>query len=162
MASGPEKQGPGIHGKAAVSEKLPADVLLGTDVPELPELLNQGSIAGGRIADAMAVVTRAQKRKQQNEEEETQQRELESGVTSTGVEDDEWMAAMDDDLFEGGHERIRQTRSQKRRERQAHARATDVAEDEEQPAPNQEGGLASHPLDISAEELKTLQAADTT
>lgn len=148
--------------KAAVSEKLPADVLLGTDVPELPELLNQGSIAGGRVADAMAVVTRAQKRKQQNEEEETQQRELESGVTSTGVEDDEWMAEMDDDLFEGGHERIRQTRSQKRRERQAHARATDVAEDEEQTAPNQEGGLASHPLDISAEELKTLQAADTT
>ena len=29
--------------KAAVSENLPMDVLLGTNVPDLPELLNQGS-----------------------------------------------------------------------------------------------------------------------
>ena len=38
--------------RAAVSETLPVDVLLGTDVPELPELLRTDS-----SADAMAVMT---------------------------------------------------------------------------------------------------------
>ena len=47
-------------------------------------------------------------------------------------------------------------------ERQAHARTTAGAEEEE---PLESGGgigLASHPLEIAADELKTLQAADTT
>ena len=59
------------------------------------------------------------------------------------------MFAIDEELFEGGQSRVRKTRTQKQMERQAHARATAVAEEE-------------HPLEIAADELKTLQAADTT
>ena len=42
--------------KAAVSENLPMDVLLGTDVPDLPKLLNQESNGKEKLADALAVV----------------------------------------------------------------------------------------------------------
>ena len=42
--------------KAAVSENLPMDVLLGTDVPDLPKLLNQESNEKEKLADALAVV----------------------------------------------------------------------------------------------------------
>ena len=148
--------------KAAVSENLPMDVLLGTDVPDLPELLNHGSKVREKVADALAVVTRAQRKQQQCEEKLAQQRELESGVSSTGMEDGEWMFAIDDELFEGGRSKVRKTRTQKRMERQAHDRTTAGAEEEEPLEPGGEIGLASHPLEIAADELKTLQAADTT
>ena len=88
--------------KAAVSENLPMDVLLGTDVPDLPELLNHGSKVREKVADALAVVTHAQRKQQQCEKKLAQQRELESGVSSTGMEDGKWMFAVDDELFEGG------------------------------------------------------------
>ena len=148
--------------KAAVSENLPMDVLLGTDVPDLPKLLNQESNGKEKLADALAVVTRAQGKRQQCEEKQTQQRELESGASCTGVENDEWTSAIDEELFEGGRSRVWKTRSQKRMERQAHARATAVAE-EEPLEPGGEIGLAAHPaLEIGADEMKTLQAADAT
>ena len=47
-------------------------------------------------------------------------------------------------------------------ESQAHARTTAGAEEEEPLESGGEIGLASHPLEIAADELKTLQAADTT
>ena len=127
--------------KAAVSENLPMDVLLRTDVPDLPKLLNQESNGKEKLADAMAVVTRAQGKRQQCEEKQTQQRELESGASCTGVENDEWMSAIDEELFKGGRSRVWKTRSQKRMERQAPAHSA---------------------LEIGADEMKTLQAAEAT
>ena len=147
---------------AAVSENLPMDVLLRTDVPDLPELLNHGSKVREKVADALAVVTHSQRKQQQCEEKRTQQRELESGVSSTWMADDKWMFAIDDELFEGGQSKVRKTRTQKQMERQAHAKTTAGAEEEEPLEPGGESGLASHPLEIAADELKTLQAADTT
>ena len=47
-------------------------------------------------------------------------------------------------------------------ERQAHGRTTAGAKEEEPLEPGWKIGLASHPLEIAADELKTLQAADTT
>ena len=91
------------HGSEGCSVRESADdVLLGTDVPDLPELLNQGSNVRGKMANALAVVTRAQRKQQQCEEKLAQQRELESGVSSTGTEDDGWMFTIDDELFQGG------------------------------------------------------------
>ena len=40
------------------------------------------------------------------------------------------MSAIDEELFEGGRSGVWKTRSKKRMERQAHARATAVAEEE--------------------------------
>ena len=56
---------------------------------------------------------------------------------------------------------MRKTRTQERMERQAHAKMTAVVE-EEPLEPGGEIGLASRPLEIAADELKTLQTADTT
>ena len=114
------------------------------------------------MADALVVVTRAQRKQHQCEEKQAQQRELESGVSSTGMEDDKWMFAIDEELFEGGRSKVRKTRTQKQMESQAHARTTAGAEEEEPLESGGEIGLASHPLEIAADELKTLQAADTT
>ena len=84
--------------RAAVSETLPVDVLLGTDVPELPDLLRTDC-----CADAMAVVTWAQRRQMLTEEEDTRQKERESGADSTSVEEvGRWMPNLEDDLFRGG------------------------------------------------------------
>ena len=78
------------------------------------------------------------------------------------MENDEWMSTIDEELFEGGRSRVWKTRSQKRMERQAHAGVTAVAE-EEPLEPGGEIGLAAHPaLEIGADEMKTLQAADAT
>ena len=49
--------------KAGVSETIPASVLLGTDVPDLAELLRSSGLQQGE--DVMAVTTRAEARKQQ-------------------------------------------------------------------------------------------------
>lgn len=50
---------------------------------------------------------------------------------------------------------MRKTRTQERMERQAHAKMTAVVE-EEPLEPGGEIGLASRPLEIAADELKTL------
>ena len=142
--------------RAAVSETLPVDVLLGTDVPELPELLRTDF-----SADAMAVMTRAQRRQMLTEEEETRQKEQESGASSTGVDEvGEWMSSLDDDLFGGGQTRARQSRAQKRAER--HAYAKDMAESDDPVLADVQSEGDSHPLDISAEQLRTLQSTDIT
>ena len=83
------------------------DVLLRTDVPDLPELLNHGSKVREKVADALAVVTHSQRKQQQCEEKQAQQMELESGVSSTWMADDEWMFAIDDELFKGGRSKAR-------------------------------------------------------
>ena len=96
--------------RAAVSETLSVDVLLGTDVPELPDRLRTDA-----SADAMAVVTQDERHQMLTEEEETHQKKVELGASNTGVDEvGEWMSSLDDDLFGGGQTRTRQSRAQKR------------------------------------------------
>ena len=142
--------------RAAVSKTLPVDVLLGTDVPELPELLRTDS-----SVDPMAVMTRAQRHQMLTEEMNTCEREQESGATSTGVDEDKgWMSSLDDDLFGGERTRTRQSTAQKRAER--HGYAKDMAESDDSALADVQSEEDSHPLDISAEQLRTLQSTDIT
>ena len=108
-----------IDVKAAVSETLPMDVLLGKDVPEFYELLNGACSQKQSRDDAMVVMTHAQKRKQREEEEEIHCKEVKSGAESTRVDD--WMQMFDNEISEGGREKVKKSRSQKRQQRRAHA-----------------------------------------
>ena len=58
-----------IEVKAAVSETLPMGMLLGKYVPEFFNLLNYVSYQEMNTGNALAVVTRAQRRQQSSEEE---------------------------------------------------------------------------------------------
>ena len=151
--------------KAAVSETLPLDMLLGKDVPEFFDLLNDVSYQEIKTGDALAVVTRAQRRQQSNEEEQLQRKEKESGALASTVQDEEmqWMQTYGDDLFEPGRDKVKQTRSQKREGRRAYAEceAVDKEQDDQQEV-ERSSSVAMHPLNISAGELKTLQETDTT
>ena len=144
--------------QAAVSKTLPAAVLLGRDVPELMTLL------GTQTAEptnndpplVLAVTTRAQAKQQLQEELQSEERMCDSGATPTnpmeGERDGEGMSVpfdFDSSLFPEPREKTRLSRSEKRRNRRE--RATTTPTDEE-----------SHPLEISANELKELQAADPT
>ena len=141
--------------RAAVSETLPVDVLLGTDVPELPNLLRTDY-----HADAMVVVTRAQGRQMLAEEEDTHQKECESGAASTSIEEvGEWMSNLEDDLFRG-RTRTQRSRAQKREERRSYARV--MAEEDASAVDDGPSEKGSHPLDISADQLRTLQSSDMT
>lgn len=71
--------------EAAGSETLPMSMLLGTDVPELTDLL-ESELYGWQKQeetsgkDVLLVTTRAQAKHQQQEEDSQMQRELQSGV----------------------------------------------------------------------------------
>ena len=108
----------------------------------------------------MAVMTRAQRCQILTEEVGTRQKEQKSGATSTGVDKvDEWMASHDD-LFCEGRTRSRQSRVQKHAER--HAYAKDTAQNEDSALADIRSEEASHPLDIYAEQLRTLQSTNIT
>ena len=67
--------------KAAVSDGLPVSVLLGTDVPELGQLLQINPMSTHtRGLDHALVLTRAQARRQDEEEKNQRVREIQSGV----------------------------------------------------------------------------------
>ena len=68
--------------EAAVSKTLPMDVLLGTDVPELAEMLGRNSVQ----ESALVAVTRSRARQQRDERAEQLQKEKESGVCPTPLE----------------------------------------------------------------------------
>ena len=142
---------------AAVSETLPVDVVLGKDMPKFYDLLNGACSRKEPQGDAMVVMTHAQMQKQKEQEEEIHHKEEKSGAKTKKVE--EWMQTFDKDIFEGGHNNVRQTRSQKRQQR--HAYAEEIAQ-EEMLDTDQSHVIALHPLDTSAGEPKVLQAADTT
>ena len=61
--------------EAAVSDTLPLDVLLGTDIPCLKALINETD-----PADSFAVTTRAQATKLANDRQELEKKEQKSGV----------------------------------------------------------------------------------
>ncbi len=136
--------------KAAISETLPMDMLLGTDVPELGELLGLDV----EKSEAMAVTTRAQA--EQQEDQETQ-RNLRSeakvtGMSEPSITEPEWMDTFDDGLFEGGREKVKPSRSQKRQERRRHWEPEDEEVEDSQPEITP---------DITAGKMQTLQETDT-
>ena len=131
-----------IHGetiqvKAAVSDNLLMGVLLGTDVPELNDLLekrlqkNRGENES-KNEEALVMVTRAIFRNQQLEAEVQEQKEMQSGVLSKSmdyleepVDDDtedtrgesnEWTLGEDfaEDLFSVSKEKRRLTKKEKK------------------------------------------------
>ena len=108
------KEGP-VKVKAAVAEKLPASVLLGTDVPQLGKLLLDKPL----IEEALIVMTRAQTIKDKAEEQEREAKQQECGVRPNPLEDQSVSFA--DDLFRQDRQvKPRQTRRQKREVRARH------------------------------------------
>ena len=76
-----------IKVEAAVSEKLPVSVLLGTDVPQLSTLLGTEIKQAESTDGAMVVVTRAQARRQLEEGILRREKEICSGAKPTSLED---------------------------------------------------------------------------
>ena len=77
-------KGKQITMEAAISKTLPRSVLLGTDVPELGELL------GRRKTDhALVVMTRSQRREQEKEEKRSRMKEQDCGVSAKPVREKE-------------------------------------------------------------------------
>ena len=70
--------------EATVSESLPVQVLLGTDVPELNQLLRD-SIMSKQVDNCMMVVNRTQAMKQVQEKTTTRSKEHESGAKPHGI-----------------------------------------------------------------------------
>ena len=123
--------GTAVNVEAALSDTLPAAVLLGRDVPELHRLLQEPrgagrtSVHGAPEADeAMVVTTRAGARKkpreieEDSEQGEEQGEEKEKAVRDNSHEQEQWDVGdvLDDDLFveNGRLEKTRLSRSQKR------------------------------------------------
>ena len=86
-------------------------------------------------------------------EEDTRQKERELGARQM---DDQ----PDDDPFGGGRTRTQQSRAQKHAE--LHSYAKDMAERDDSALADVQTEEDSHPLDISAEQLRTLQSTDIT
>ena len=111
--------------EAAVSDRLPMSVLLGTDVPQLAELLNgvgqeTGPKDDGGEARDVLVVTRSQQEARQRVEEEQLERQQRSGLRPSPIDepaqetaDSTVVGAEFDDLFTSGKDRQRMTKSQK-------------------------------------------------
>ena len=176
-----EVEGKSLEVQAAVADCLPVAVLLGTDVPQLVNLL-AGEMPQASTADAM-VVTRARARQQQEEEAEQQDKNRQSGVqphvlweeSDDKLEDisvmenksgkkkeseedsyiEDWMVRIDEELFSGGQTRRKLTRSQKRANKKQYSEQ--YRDGQRKPV---HGGDSNHPLDISAEDLKVLQETD--
>ena len=140
---------------AAVSNTLPMDVLLGTDVPELGMLLSQAS----ERAEVFMATTRAQAKKEAKAERDSLVKELRSGVRPNPIlldepQEETWNLGeeLDDTIFHGGREKLVQSRSQKREGRRIHR--AKVCSDPPVCMQNTQ--------DISAEELRILQETDPT
>ena len=109
---------------AAVAEKLPISVLLGTDVPELGKLLNQPP---QEQPDAL-VVTRAQAKANEQTEAEAQDKQEQSQVHPNPVDESNPFSILDADLFEEARVRHTLTHREKRVTRHQHGliRAKDL------------------------------------
>ena len=112
--------------EAAVSGTLSVDVLLGTDVPELTQLLG-GTTLGKLRGDAMVVTTLARTRQQREEEAGVAKKEAKPDVLPSPVElseedSEQWMtnpgSTFDNDIFVLGKKKVKLTRGDKRKLRQ--------------------------------------------
>ena len=182
-----EVEGRSIEVEAAVSDTLPMRVLLGTDTQELTELLADSRKKA--VADALVVSTRSALRKQREADKESSRMEEACGVQphtlneresdvgdedghqgggpcevhqdELGENDETWLSKLDSELFEGGRLRVKLTRSQKREERYHRGRQESLVKDVEDNDMTEAVDLVGqHELDISVEEMKTLQATD--
>ena len=167
-----EVSGRKLKVRAGVSDHLPVAVLLGTDVPELAELL--GINEAGE--EGYLVTTRAQSRQSRQEaetcdetsgmeekvesqsgsnaEDKTKANVVEQAVILVGEAQDElvdtWeldqaLPNFSEEMFEGGRERTKLTKSQKRRNAWARSEAE-----------------LEHDLELSAMELGQEQLTDST
>ena len=110
--------------RAGVCDKLPVPILLGRDVPELLDLLKLDKSTSRPVEpsrdELVAVTTRAQSdRVASSVVDSVSFREPEDQVDT--VENDQMELNFADDIFTGGRERSRPTRSQKRATRFEHA-----------------------------------------
>ena len=162
-----EVEGRPITVEAAVSSTLPMSVLLGTDNPELSTLLEESS---EEPEQAFVVTTRAASRRMEEEEEKKAREVRECGVQPNSLEEVEhqgddstiWMREMDDDIFGESNGRKRKSKKEKRAEKRRReelelSEKVDVEREEDQ-----NHNIERHELDISAEEMKELQATDPT
>ena len=147
-----EVEGRALIVEAAVSDTLPQSVLLGTDVPDLSELLK-----AERWGKALMVVTRSQARKEissnsvqmESSSEGSSEPEEKPEETESSGQSDLWQMEynFDDDMFVCNESsREKKSRSQKREDRYKHARQKVMA-----------GDLT---FDVSREELCKLQDED--
>lgn len=141
--------------EAAVSETLPMSVLLGTDVPELTELLVEQT--SKRSEEAYAVTTRATFSMRERRNHEGQVASAESLEIMHQSGSTVWMEELDDELFEVSKVR---TRKEKRAEKQKRRDLQVDVEEQEDGRNVEDEGIARHELDISSEELKVCQATD--
>ena len=139
--------------EAAVSKSLPVQVLLGTDVPELHQLLGD-SIMSRQVENSMMVVTHTQAMRQVQEDATTRSKECESGANPHRlVKVPEELTCIgrefDDEIFSTSQEKAHKTKRQKRELRKQHYEAS-------------KQDSISDPLGISAAKLKELQLNDIT
>ena len=141
--------------RAGVSERLPVQLLLGRDVPELLTLLASATSDSVETSvqqsesyseQVVAVTTRAQARSVPRQVDQVVEK------TAGDSEEEDLGKILADDLFEAGRERMRQTRSQKRNERRRYAIEKETTD----------GGYKWAPLEMSTEELKAAQQKDQT
>ena len=122
-----EVEGRALIVEAAVSDTLPQSVLLGTDIPDLSELLK-----AERWGKVLMVVTRSQARKEissnsvqiESSSEGSSEPEEEPKETESSGQSDVWQMEynFDDDMFVGNeNSREKKSRSQKREDRYKHA-----------------------------------------
>ena len=140
---------------AAVSDTLPMDVLLGTNVPELGKLLSRVSAEFREQSNALVATTRARARQEAEAEKESLQKQQRSKVRPNPVlpvediQPEVWNMGeeLDGSIFIGGRQRPLLSRSQKRDGRKQRVCA--------EPSTGVQ-------VSMSAEELRRLQETDRT
>ena len=176
--------------EAAVSETLPMAVLLGTDVPELADLLDGEFFATQtnqlQADEALMVTTRAKAKQQQDAEVLRQQSELQSGVKpkALGVHMDSGGASTDEEsakwtVVDQGNqesldgeeenswmdqfdEELFQPGREKTKLSRREKRQNRLKHNPKETPLGLGNTTTPHALDISAEELKVLQSTDST
>ena len=176
--------------EAAVSETLPMAVLLGTDVPELADLLDGEFFATQtnqlQADEALMVTTRAKAKQQQDAEVLRQQSELQSGVKpkALGVHMDSGVASVDEESAKGTEvderdresldgeeknswmdqfdEELFQSGREKTKLSRSEKRQNRLKHNPKETPLGLGNTTTPHALDITAEELKVLQSTDST
>ena len=125
------------------------------------------------------VTARAQSKHRAEEEHLQKEKEKRSGPIPSSLDNDPsdkfevWIQNLDNGLYEGGRAKQTLTREQKRKNRQAHWEDKSQSDNSDAPPigdtdatesdhKSDEEQIAKHALDVSAEEMRTLQSTDTT
>ena len=143
---------------AAVSDTLPMDFLLGTNVPELGKLLHGVLVEFGGEAHVLAATTRAGAKQEAGAEKASQRKQQRSEVRPHAIlptketQPEVWIVGeeLDESTFTGGRGRQHLSQSQKREGRKVYRSEV---------RPEQSEGVSAT---VPAEELKKLQETDRT